>query len=334
MSTTIRMTLIGMTEHYPTLFDGLELPDGYNKEDFIDSLLLEHGEKGVIYSNPIFFASAIGVWGRKWSHELERIRLALYEDYNPLHNFDRNEVYTDERTGGKSTAHDFVGTGSNNETYTLTSDATYSHERKSDETISHERKSDETLSHERKSDETISHERKSDETLQHVRENDETMQHERDTNSETEEKTSAFNSSDYEPSKQTIESGGNYTDTRSGGDFTDTTSGGDYLDTTSGGDFIDTTSGGDYLDTTSGGDFTDTTSGGNYTDNHATTSRDAGTESTIENDNTKHTGHLFGNIGITESTTMLAHEVETRMKYNLYEIASRMFANEFLINIY
>ena len=298
MSTTIRMTLIGMTEHYPTLFDGLELPDGYNKEDFIDSLLLEHGEKGVIYSNPIFFASAIGVWGRKWSHELERIRLALYEDYNPLHNFDRNEVYTDERTGGKSTAHDFVGTGSNNETYTLTSDATYSHERKSDETISHERKSDETLSHERKSDETISHERKSDETLQHVRENDETMQHERDTNSETEEKTSAFNSSDYEPSKQTIESGGNYTDTRSGGDFTDTTS------------------------------------GGNYTDNHATTSRDAGTESTIENDNTKHTGHLFGNIGITESTTMLAHEVETRMKYNLYEIASRMFANEFLINIY
>lgn len=239
MSTTIRQTLIGMTEHYPTLFDSLELPDGYNKEDFIDSLLLEHGEKGIIYSNPVFFASAIGVWGRKWYHELERIQLALYEEYNPLHNFDRNEVYTDERTGGKNTAHDFVGMGTNNETYTKTSDEVYNHDRKSD--------------------------------------------------AETEEQTSAFNSSDYEPSTKTTNSGDEWRDTRSGG---------------------------------------------NYTDNHATTSRDSGTESTVENDNTKHTGHLYGNIGITESTTMLAHEVETRMKYNLYEIASRMFANEFLINIY
>ena len=334
MSTTLRLTLIGMLDEYEKLFDSLELPEGIDKNDFIDSLLLAHGEKGVMYSNPLFMARMIGVWGRKHYHDFERIYLALTEDYNPLYNFDRHEEYTDTLTGGKSTLHDFTTSGSDNETYTLTSDATFSHERKSDETLSHERKSDETLSHERKSDETLSHERKSDETLQHVRDNDETMQHERDTNSETEEKTSAFNSSSYEPSKQTIESGGDYTDTRSGGDFTDTTSGGDYLDTTSGGDYLDTTSGGDYLDTTSGGDYLDTTSGGDFTDNHTTSGRDAGSVSEKENNKNVHEGHLFGNIGITESSALLEHEINARMKFNLYDILGKMFAGEFLINIW
>ena len=95
MSTIQRITLIGLNEYDPTLFDLLTLPNGYDKETFIDSLLLEHGEKCVLYSNPAFMKNAIGAWGRKWNLELERIYGALTAEYDPIYNYDRYEEYTD-----------------------------------------------------------------------------------------------------------------------------------------------------------------------------------------------------------------------------------------------
>jgi len=90
-----RLTLIGIYDYNPTLFDGLTLPDGYDKATFIDSLLLEHGEKCVLYSNPEFMKFSIGAWGRKWALELERIYKALSAEYDPIFNYDRYEEYTD-----------------------------------------------------------------------------------------------------------------------------------------------------------------------------------------------------------------------------------------------
>lgn len=95
MSTMQRLTLIGMTNYDSTLFDGLSLPDGYDKDTFVDSLLLEHGEKCVLYSNPAFFKQAISLWGRKWQLELKRIYDALTAEYDPIYNYDRYEEYTD-----------------------------------------------------------------------------------------------------------------------------------------------------------------------------------------------------------------------------------------------
>lgn len=95
MSTMQRLTLIGIYDYDPTLFDGLTLPDGYDKATFIDSLLLEHGEKCVLYSNPEFMKFSIGAWGRKWALELERIYKALVAEYDPIFNYDRYEEYTD-----------------------------------------------------------------------------------------------------------------------------------------------------------------------------------------------------------------------------------------------
>ena len=95
MSTMQRLTLIGIYDYDPTLFDGLTLPNGYDKQTFIDSLLLEHGEKCVLYSNPEFMKFSIGAWGRKWALELERIYKALSAEYDPIFNYDRYEEYTD-----------------------------------------------------------------------------------------------------------------------------------------------------------------------------------------------------------------------------------------------
>ena len=103
MSTMQRQTLIGYYNYDPTLFDNLTLPEGYDKELFINTLLLEHGEKLVLYSNPDFMKGAIGIWCKKWENELKRIYTALTAEYNPIHNYDRNEEYTDTE-GIKSSA--------------------------------------------------------------------------------------------------------------------------------------------------------------------------------------------------------------------------------------
>lgn len=95
MSTMQRLTLIGLYNYDPTLFENLTLPEGYSLETFVDALLLEHGEKCVLYSNYDFMKSAINAWGRKWYNELQRIYVALTEEYNPIHNYDRHEEYTD-----------------------------------------------------------------------------------------------------------------------------------------------------------------------------------------------------------------------------------------------
>lgn len=95
MSTMQRLTLIGLYNFDPTLFDSLELPAEYDKQTFVDSLLIEHGEKCILYSNPDFMKYSIGAWGRKWALELERIAQALKAEYDPIYNYDRFEEYTD-----------------------------------------------------------------------------------------------------------------------------------------------------------------------------------------------------------------------------------------------
>ena len=104
MSTFQTLTLIGLYNYDKSLFDNVTLPDGYDKETFINSLLLEHGEKCVLYTDFDFMKFSLGVVSRKWQHEFERIYRALSEDYNPLHNYDRHEEYTDktERKAGGS----------------------------------------------------------------------------------------------------------------------------------------------------------------------------------------------------------------------------------------
>lgn len=164
MSTTARLSLIGMYNFDPTIFDDLVLPELYDKADFVNSLLLSQGEKRVMYTDIDFMKLSIQVWGKKWFANLERIADALTEEYNPLHNYDRHEEYTDTETYGSKKSIE-------------------RHEGRSGET--HEGRSGET--HEGRS--TESHTGHS-ETVENT------------TDLTTERTVSAMNSSTYEPDNQ------------------------------------------------------------------------------------------------------------------------------------
>ena len=229
MSTIQRLTLIGIYNYNPQLFDDLVLPDGFDKSTFIDSLLLEHGEKCVLYANPDFMKNAIAAWGRKWAHSLERIYLALTEEYNPLHNFDRFEEYTDNEGTKRESKVNAGHKATDSPKYDVTLDTK--------------------------------------------------------DNAITETQVSAFNSSGYEPSQKVTSNGGKTV-------------------------------------TSTDGKVQDLSETSNSTTNDS------------ETHNFTHNGHLYGNIGVTTSVQMLTSEVDARMKYNLYDAAGRLFANELLIGIY
>lgn len=79
-----------------TLFDLLTLPDGINKDDLVDNIILQGGEFEVVYSDPVFMREAVGSWGRKCYNTFLRWITAQSIQYNPLENYDRNELLTDQ----------------------------------------------------------------------------------------------------------------------------------------------------------------------------------------------------------------------------------------------
>ena len=201
MSLTPRLTLIGLYKYNPAVFSNLSLPASVDEEIFIDSLMLEYGECPLIYPDYDFMKLAIGAWSRKWYANIERIAAAINAEYNPLHNYDRTETWTENETGNTeaTTNTDITNSGSD------------------------------------------------------------------------ENKVSAYNESDYQPSNKT-----------------------------------------------------------EYESTEAN-------EKTYNEDNTRNnikTGRAYGNIGVTENTTMLQHELDIRRTENLYHIISELFYKEFCLYVF
>lgn len=261
--------MIGLYEYDDALFDKMNLPAGINKIEFIDAFLLKYGECPVIYPNWGTMQFALGVWSKKWYRSIERIIRALTEEYNPLHNFDRHEIYTDteEKEGnikGTENATDKV-TGSTNNT----SNGTVTNTSKTDENISQE------------------------------------DDNETGTNGSTIDDVSAYNDSDYSPDKkQTVSE----TVTLSGSRDTDRTM--------------------------TVKDEQKSSAAGSQTSTQNATRTGSTSTDTSEDRTLKHEGHLFGNIGVTESTTMALHEIELRTHNNIIDVVADMLYKEVCIFVY
>lgn len=261
MSTSARLTLLGMYNYDNTLFDSVSLPEGYDKETFINAMLLEHGEKCVLYTDPNFLKFSFGAISQKWYMELSRIYEALSAEYDPISNYDRHESITDTNIGGHT------------EKTTAKYDA--------DRTANLEDKRTANLEDKRT-----------------LNSNDTTEQLEA---GERENKVSAFNSSSYEPKDKTIEDMGKIKVDHGGTDTMNTTG-------------------------------TDTT---NHTGTDKYHTEGTLSDVTGSNNNTlTHTAHIYGNIGVTTATQMTNEILAQRTKHNLYLVATNIFANELLIQVY
>lgn len=301
MSIMQRLTLIGLYNYDNKLFENLSLPDAYDKDVFIESLMIEHGEKLVLYSDYDFMKYSIGAWGRKWNLELERIAEALKAEYNPIWNYDRYEEINDVNNKShdlntKNNIDSVSETGSNvNNTSDTVTNTNNSQSGSSDTNTINNR------NHTNKADIDV--------TKENI------------TNGEVEHQISADNESTYQPQSKDITNVGKQKES------TDGTK--DDIEENITSNENGTTK--NDIEENSVQSIQQKTDSGS-----STTAHDEGNVNTSENEDftSNHNAHMWGNVGVTTSASMVTEVIEQRMKYNLYNVACRLFANELLIGIY
>lgn len=97
-----KITLIGFYNYMDVigddLFKNLNVPSGIDKTKLINNILLKGGEFEVLYAEPFFYQTMIGVWSDKWQRTMKKWIDALSIDYNPLENYDRMEEWLDNNS--------------------------------------------------------------------------------------------------------------------------------------------------------------------------------------------------------------------------------------------
>lgn len=305
---TAKITLIGLTKFDSSLFDDLHLPEGIDKQLFINSLLLKGGEFEVLYPEPDFMRFSIGVWGRKWYRTFAEWLKGTQAEWNPIYNYDRYEESADSnsKTFGNKTTADY----SDNRTANLTDKRTADLTDKRTADLTDKRTAD--LKDERTAnltdEQTLSN---SDTTTQTA-------------SAQTEHEVSAYDSNSYVPSSRDTVNNGT-TQVTHNGTITDKHTGTDTTAYT--GTDTSTQTGTDTMAHTG----TDTTAH-TGTDNvrHTGTLSDTAGNESGKND---HKAHIYGNIGVTQSSDMLRSFYDIA-EWSLYDHMSDVFVRELLIPVY
>ena len=110
------ITMLGLYNYDPKIFDLMTLPAGIDKDLVRDNILLQSAEFEVLYPNPVFVKQAVKRWADKWYFTFEKWVTALAIEYDPLNNYDRYEEYEDTEKESRKDTGSTTETGNNSAT--------------------------------------------------------------------------------------------------------------------------------------------------------------------------------------------------------------------------
>ena len=90
-----RMTLYGMYQYDPTLFDGVTLPDGMDKTFMVYQIIRQSGDLFPYYQVPPEVKAAITEWFIRRKDNFAKLWQGFTAEYNPIENYDRHEDSTE-----------------------------------------------------------------------------------------------------------------------------------------------------------------------------------------------------------------------------------------------
>ena len=90
-----RMTLYGMYQYDPTLFDGVTLPDGMDKTLTVNQIIRQSGDLFPYYQVPPQVKTAITEWFSRRKDNFSKLWQGFTAEYNPIENYDRQEDSTE-----------------------------------------------------------------------------------------------------------------------------------------------------------------------------------------------------------------------------------------------
>ena len=334
-----RLTLNGMYEYEPSIFDGMILPEDYDKQTLLFEILQRSGQLYPYHQQPLILKEGIRLWFARNYLNFDRTMAALTMEYNPIENYNRYEnnrrtpdLTDEERNTGSdtlATSGSDTTASSGTDTSTLSGQDVNTLSGQDVDTLSGQDvdtlsgQDVDTLSGDDSVERT--HTNYDEETTRsYTGYNEKNVKTGTDT---TERSVSAFDGSGYQPAEKTVETFGSVQDSKdiTGSYKDDKKITGSYKDTTDYGK-VDTM---DYgkVDTMSYGKSDTTTYGKTDTQTFGKISTD------------RHTGkedfesHIHGNIGVTTSQQMIESELELR-KFDIYADIARRFENEFIVQVY
>lgn len=96
------LSILGLYQYSPDVFDMFKLPVGVSLDSVRDNILMELAELELVYPSASFMKTAIGIWSTKQLPVWEKLYATTTLEYNPIHNYDRTEEWTEEETGNRS----------------------------------------------------------------------------------------------------------------------------------------------------------------------------------------------------------------------------------------
>lgn len=332
-----RLTLNGMYEYDPTLFDGMILPEDYDKDALLFEILQRSGQLYPYHQHPSMLKTAIRLWFARNFLNFDRMMEAMTVEYSPIENVyeNRTETTTYDSANTMSGGHKDTNSGKDTVTHSEkdSTERTYTDYKDTTERSYSDDYKDKT--------ERSFTNYKEDTTHDYTDSNNPYKEITKMQGSHVkEQQVSAFDASTppYQPSQ--IE-GETFGQTISGTsnprqDERDIT--GKYKDTkqTTGSYKDENTVDGTYKDEESiEGSYKDETEYGHKitTDNGLTITR------TYQTEKDEHTGtdtlEIFrhGNIGVTSNVALILEELSLR-KIDIYVDIAALFEREFLVQVY
>ena len=89
-----RLTLNGMYQYDDTLFDGMILPEGYDRDALFAEIMTRSGQLYPYHQVPSILKSNIRLWFARNYLNFDRTMDALTAEYDPIENYNRHEQST------------------------------------------------------------------------------------------------------------------------------------------------------------------------------------------------------------------------------------------------
>lgn len=94
---TANISVLGLYVYDPTIFDGLSVPDGVNRETVVQNLLAELSGLEIIYPDAEFMRRFIPLWSAKELPVWQKLYNTTVLEYDPIMNYDRTESIKSKR---------------------------------------------------------------------------------------------------------------------------------------------------------------------------------------------------------------------------------------------
>ena len=116
------LSIMGLYEYDNNIFQGLQVPEGLNREAVINEILLQCAELEIMYPNIDIMKLAITTWSIANQYTWQKLYDTMVVDYNPIWNVDAN--VTETLSGTENRDIERSGSGSNNRTVNLADNET------------------------------------------------------------------------------------------------------------------------------------------------------------------------------------------------------------------